>query len=97
MTISKMASSNSPHEWTKNEIDDLVTYYQEEDILWNLSSKDYHHKDKRRVAFQRISEKMGISGKLKILFIHSFHFKADSIQLHVNFMIDMRVHHSSMT
>ena len=73
MTISKMASSNSSHEWTKTEIDDVVTYYREEDILWNLSSKDYHNKDKRRVAFQRISEKMGISGKLKILFIHSFY------------------------
>jgi hypothetical protein len=54
-----MAKSTS----TKNKaLQKLVELYESKEILWNVKNDDYHNKNKRQDALDKISREMGISG-----------------------------------
>lgn len=51
----------TPKKWTEKEIDLLLDSYEERACLWDVSSKEYHLKDKREKAYEEIKEKLEAS------------------------------------
>lgn len=49
--------------WTMQKVNELLDFYEEEPILWNINHEDYHKKDIRQVALDRLSLKIDVSGK----------------------------------
>ena len=47
--------------WTDEETDDLIDIFEESACLWAMFSKDYHMKDKRDKAYEKIHEELNIS------------------------------------
>ena len=46
--------------WTDEETDILIDMFEESACLWDIFSKDYHMKDKRDKAYEKIQEKLDI-------------------------------------
>ena len=47
--------------WTDEETDVLIDIFEESACLWAMFSKDYHMKDKRDKAYEKIYEELNIS------------------------------------
>ena len=46
--------------WTDEETDILIDMFEESACLWDIFSKDYHMKDKRDKAYEKIQEELDI-------------------------------------
>ena len=46
--------------WTDEETDILIDMFEESACLWAMFSKDYHMKDKRDKAYEKIHEELNI-------------------------------------
>ncbi|CAB3993455.1 Hypothetical predicted protein [Paramuricea clavata] len=47
--------------WTDKEIDKLLEMLEDRVCLWDVSSKEYHLRDKRAKAYKEMEEKLGVS------------------------------------
>ncbi len=45
--------------FTVSETNRLLSFYRREETLWNMSAPDYHKKEARNAAVQRITVDMG--------------------------------------
>ena len=50
----------STRRWTDKETDILIDMFEESACLWDIFSKDYHMKDKRDKAYEKIQEELDI-------------------------------------
>ncbi|XP_041100496.1 uncharacterized protein LOC121312794 isoform X1 [Polyodon spathula] len=49
--------------WSKQRVDELIGLYEEEEVLWNVKCKDYHNKNQRQAALDRLGVKLNVSVK----------------------------------
>ena len=48
--------------WRENMVEVLISFWESEELLYNINHSDYHNKDKRKDAVERISVKLGEYG-----------------------------------
>jgi hypothetical protein len=51
--------SNNMARFSDSEIEQLIDFWREEEVLWNVSSQYYLNADCHKAALSRISQKMG--------------------------------------
>jgi hypothetical protein len=56
--------------WTKEQMEDLLHYYENEVKLWDISNSNYSKKDTRQRALERIKEALDNNFTGKILFMY---------------------------
>jgi len=54
--------------WTNEIIEELIELVESREVIWNIKSKLYHDKDKRRDAVNEICDQLQISGKYWYIF-----------------------------
>jgi len=48
--------------WRENMVEVLISFWESEELLYNINHPDYHNKEKRKDAVERISVKLGEYG-----------------------------------
>lgn len=48
--------------WNRLRVLELIELYKTEDVLWNISNRDYHNKAMRQAALVRLSAKIAAPG-----------------------------------
>jgi len=51
-------------EWSDEKVFDLITLYEKNPCLYNMKSKDYHNRGKKRMAVQKIAEELQTTGRV---------------------------------
>ncbi|MGH0132081.1 UNVERIFIED_CONTAM: hypothetical protein FKN15_027702 [Acipenser sinensis] len=46
--------------WSKQRVHELIGLYEEEEVLWNVKCKDYHNKNQRQAALERLGVKLNV-------------------------------------
>ena len=59
-TLKRKGKKVRTRRWTDEETDILIDMFEESACLWDIFSKDYHMKDKRDKAYEKIQEELDI-------------------------------------
>lgn len=51
------------YEWTEEKEEMLISFWEENEFLYNLACKDYKNQDKKQRAYETIASKIGTTGK----------------------------------